>query len=384
MMKYLVSIVIPTKNRQEYCIQAVLQILSMGYENLQVCIQDNSDDDRLKDELQRLNSSNVVYNYHAGVLSFVDNFSEAISLATGDYICMIGDDDGVLPNILSVAGYCVKNNVDAIIPSLDSVYFWPSEKPIHKGGENGYLTVTQRRTAVVSVDSSKALICLLKNGLLKYTDFDLPRVYHGLVKREMFEKIIQHTGKLFDGLTPDIYMAGALSLVCEKVARMNSPITVSGICPTSGSADSATGRHTGELKDAPHFRGHASYSWEKNIPYIYTVETIWAETLFKVLHNFKKDELSKYFNLKRLTLECYEKYPQFSERLIEFSKEYNFTISKANFFEIYFRKTSHILKKIKRRILFGKPTTTTFRDVTDIKKAVELSVSELTLNIENK
>ena len=67
---------------------------------------------------------------------------------------------------------------------------------------------------------------------------------------------------------------------------MNYPITVSGICPTSGSADSATGRHTGKLEDAPHFRGHASYEWDNKAPAIYSVESIWGETVLKALKDF--------------------------------------------------------------------------------------------------
>ena len=123
-MRHLLSIVIPTKNRQEYCLEAVKQILGLKMEEVQICIQDNSDEPVMGDLLKGIANENVIYNYHAGTLSFVDNFSEAISLADGMYICMIGDDDGVLPNILGVVKMAYREHYDAVIPGLNSVYFF--------------------------------------------------------------------------------------------------------------------------------------------------------------------------------------------------------------------------------------------------------------------
>jgi len=99
---YLLSIIIPTRNRQKYCKAAVSQILDHHWDNVEVCVQDNSEDDSLREWVNSLHTDKVVYNYHPGTLSFVDNFSEAVSLAHGDYLCMIGDDDGVLPSILNL------------------------------------------------------------------------------------------------------------------------------------------------------------------------------------------------------------------------------------------------------------------------------------------
>lgn len=378
MNNYLISVVIPTKNRQKYCFAAIEQILAIKDKRIQICIQDNSDNKILEDKIFSLDNTDIVYHYHGGVLSFVDNFSEAISLAKGDYVCMIGDDDGILPNIINVAQYALSNEIDAIIPGFNSVYFWPSEKPILEGGEGGVLSLVTSKKIFIKANPHRALISLLKRGGLNYIDLDLPRVYHGLVKRTMFDQIIQKTGFLFGGLTPDIYMAGALSFVCKNTVRIHFPITCSGICPTSGSSDSATGRHTGELIDAPHFNGHDKYEWEEIIPYIYSVETIWAETLLKVLHNFKSVEYMQYFNIKALVDECYEKYPQFSERLQEFAFKNNIQLSrsiKKNFWfklKYYSHKVINILK-------YGRTYNIKKYNVQDIEKAVILTTDILKL-----
>lgn len=318
------SIIIPTKDRVQYCIGAIHQILSLGLSDFELIIQDNSTTDNLRSEIEKLQSSNVVYNYHPGVLSFVDNFSEPLSFAKGDYICMIGDDDGVLPNITDAVNKALTEDIDAIIPSLDATYIWPSDKSIIRGAETGCLFYGNYSDKFQYVDVQKGLRQLMKKAGQDYQSLNIPRLYHGIVKRERIEEIKKISGHYFDGLTPDIYISVALCFVCDKVLKLKYPVTISGICPRSGSSDSATGKHTGELKDAPHFKGHTNYMWDEKAPYIYSVESIWAETVLHALRNWNKNAYYDMFRVDVLDAICYSKYPQFSQRLLDHARKYKF------------------------------------------------------------
>ena len=324
MMKdYLLSVIIPTKNRQKYCLEAVKHILSLGFDNLQICIQDNSDTDSLRQEIHNLDANDIVYNHNSGILSFVDNFSESVSLAEGEYSCMIGDDDSVLPIIMEEVKKAKKENLDAIIPSLGAVYFWPSDYPIIPNGYKGVLQVSHRDSVNSMVSSQGALKSLLSNGVQNYASLDIPRLYHGIVRTSSLEKIKSITGNYFGGLTPDMYMATALCFVCNKVMRISYPITISGICATSGSNDSASGKHTGDLKDAPHFRGHTNYEWDDLIAPFYSVDTIWADTLLHALRDFKCNDYVNCFNLKKFSAICFYKYPAYRKLIIEHANKHD-------------------------------------------------------------
>ena len=372
MVNPLISIVIPTKNRQKYCIEAVKQILSLNIREIEVCIQDNSDNNSLETRIGSLKG--VVYHYHPGILSFVDNFSEAVSLASGDFLCMIGDDDGVLSNIIDVARYMVDNELDAVIPGLNSIYFWPSENPINEKYRKGYLINTPICVNKRTINSLDGLKKLNANGALDYTNYDLPRLYHGIVRKSRLEDIKNIAGNYFNGLTPDIYMATALSFVCKKVVRVDFPITISGICPTSGSTDSATGKHTGELEDAPHFRGHVNYLWDKRIPAFYSVETIWAETYIKALSDFKSVELLNSFNLVPLYVECLKKYPQFEKIITEASVDNKISLLSSSK-KSPINKIVQIIYRIIRRFRFGKSQE--YYDVSDISEAANITYKNL-------
>ena len=70
----------------------------------------------------------------------------------------------------------------------------------------------------------------MRRGAQGYQKLNLPRLYHGVVSRKAVKRVFELTGKYFDGLTPDIYMAVALAFTCQKACRIYYPITVSGIC----------------------------------------------------------------------------------------------------------------------------------------------------------
>jgi len=371
------SVVIPTKNRQKYCFAAVKQILSLQLDGIEIVVQDNSDENLLQKQIESFHAPNIRYNYTSEILSFVDNFSNALSMATGDYICMIGDDDGILPNILDVVMMAKEKGYDAVIPGLNAVYMWPSLQPIMKNGENGYLMVTQLSRKEKTVEDVKNnLISLLKQGGQNYQQLNIPRLYHGIVSRNSLEKVYSATGKYFDGLTPDIYMATALCFTCKKVFKLYYPITVSGICPKSGSADSATGRHTGKLENAPHFRGHSKYEWEDRVPSIYSVESIWAETILHALKNFQQEPVSKYFSIEILDSICLNRYPQFREIILSHASKYKIPLWKL-YYLIYSRQSLLLLKKIVRKIFRRRKTVVKYTNVSDIEFAVNLVMKKM-------
>lgn len=367
------SIIIPTRNRLQYCLAAVEQIVSLGLSDIQIIVQDNSDTEELGNGLKEfIDLGKVTYNYVHGQISFVDNFSAPIPLCKGEYVCMIGDDDGILPNIMDVVSFAKENDYEAVVPGLNSCYVWPSDSSVVKGGENGYLCISYIKESCQNIDPEKGLRQLMKTGGQDYQNLDLPRLYHGIVKVSVLDEIKRRTGHYFMGLTPDIYMSVALSIVCKSVVRIGFPISVSGICPKSGSADSATGRHTGELKDAPHFRGHPNYEWDVKAPAIYSVESIWGETVLHALKVFGRDDLYDLFSVMYLDGECLVKYPLLRTTITKHLKDNNISCFRAGF-NARMRSACHFLIRVVKRLIRRRNDVIKYYGVHDIMDAVSLT-----------
>jgi hypothetical protein len=60
------------------------------------------------------------------------------------------------------------------------------------------------------------------------------------------------------------------------------------------------GAHSGRLETAPHFRDRTGYIWAAKIPRYYSVQTIWAESAIKAIHELNMEADLKHFNLPKL------------------------------------------------------------------------------------
>ena len=87
---YLLSIVIPTRNRSIYCFEAVKQILNVTDERVQIVVTDNSDKNTLQKQFNELCSDRVKYKFISTRISGVDNYAYGIELSEGEYVCCIG------------------------------------------------------------------------------------------------------------------------------------------------------------------------------------------------------------------------------------------------------------------------------------------------------
>lgn len=346
--KYLLSIIIPTKNRQEFALSTITQAIVTTNENVQIVVQDNSDNKTLEDMLGDIKKEKrLKYGYTNETLSFVDNFNQAVELADGEYVCIIGDDDGVLPNIIDVVSWASQNDIQAIKPSLDVVYYWPNSNALSENSiDDGVLVVNKiANDKIKKVKPINEIKKLLRNGCQDYLALDMVKLYHGIVKKDCLERVKNENGKYFKGLSPDIYISVALSLTIDEFFVLDFPVTISGICNKSGSSDSATGKHTGQLEDAPHFIGQKNYTWSEQVPRFYSVETIWGDSALAAITDLKKYDLNKKFNVSFISIYCYLKYPAFRDVIkenYEKNKNKKFVFLKDLFVSGYF---NFILKK---------------------------------------
>ncbi len=299
MAKFLISVIIPTRNRQKYAASAVKQIFALN-QNIQVILQDNSDDETLRDIIKPyLNDERLTYRHITERIAAIDNYDTAAALAEGEYFIAIGDDDALLPNISKLAAWMKKNRIDAVKPAKGLEYTWPDSKNPNKDYRPGFIWIEKLSGKVKLQNPYDGVVNMLKDGEVNYIKYPIAESYHGLVKTECMKEVHRRTGRYYGGISPDMYSAICLSLLPNiKFAEINFPISLPGACPKSTTVANEKGMHAGELSKAPHFIGlKEPYKWDKRIPEFYSVDTIWGETLFKAIDAMNLDDMiDKYFN----------------------------------------------------------------------------------------
>ncbi len=315
----LLSILIATRNREEYCINAILSILENRETNFELVIQDNSDSNDLKTFCKKIVDTRLVYNYTPPPFSSIDNFNAVIGLAKGEYLCLIGDDDGINPEIFKVVRWASKNNIDSIVPALSAIYWWPdATKNIEaRKDDNGIIEIAKITGDIGLFDTTKALDNVMKTGGQNYLNLNFPKLYHGIVKREFMHLIKEKTGNFVGGLSPDIYISIALTTFVKKTIKIDYPLTLPGICIASTSADAATQKNTSKLEDAPHFRDRGPYSWAKQVPNFYSGINIWADSAIASITDMKRFEVLNKFNVTALSVNLLKRHKEYIEFILE-------------------------------------------------------------------
>ncbi len=376
MSRPLVSVIIPTRNRQFYAEKTVKQIVCLG-KDIEVIVHDNSDDDRLYHALENfIKAGQVKYQYEKDVLPFSENYDRATMMVTGEYLCAIGDDDGILPNITDCALWMKNHQIDLLKPAKNQVYFYPGNANRRK---SACLVIPCYTGAYYYSNPETSVISLLDSGGGNYLEKDLTGSYHGLVSMDAMNRIRERTGKFYAGLTPDMYSVICLSLLPQvKFAVVDYPISLPGICPVSGSAASDTGKHAGKLEDAPHLKTLPNYSWSNYVPKFYSVETIWAETMiYAIIKMGREDLIEKYFNCGRLVASMYLKNIAYRDEILKILpaeiKEYVY-----NSFHDNAEAKRNVFCRTMERIaikLSGKRKA--IRNISDINSAVSILCAEM-------
>ena len=289
------SIVIPTRNRQHYCIAAIENILSYDYPDLELCVHDNSDDDHIQQYLQsRTPDPRLTYKRIAEQLNSVDNMDRAIGMATGHYVCMIGDDDTILPHIFEVTEWMDAHSIDSVCTNQRVQYYWPGAHPDDLSGLLRITTPPVQKMFDWPIE--KKLDRLFHQGITRFKIYRLPQGYHGVILGRRLQEIRERTGHYFGGLSPDIYSTMALCGIVKHHIIIDKAVTIAGACSASATARNINHRHRGELSSAPHLRLRGDYKWDEYIPAYYSVETIWAESAMKAVSEMGMNDLRDKFN----------------------------------------------------------------------------------------
>ena len=117
----LVSVIIPTYNRADYLNQAIESVLSQTYTHFELLILDNCSVDNTPAIVSKFTDSRIKYIRHQCNIHSCANWAYGIYWASGEYLCVLGDDDKYTPSFLSarVDAFNKNENIAAVFSNYD-------------------------------------------------------------------------------------------------------------------------------------------------------------------------------------------------------------------------------------------------------------------------
>lgn len=272
------TVIIPTRDRSDTLEWALKTCTEQNYENFEIIVSDNFSQDSTRQVVESNSDKRIRYINTGKRVSMTSNYEFALSHATGDYVCIIGDDDGLIPDALEELNDILSKEEIEAVSWKKNIYFW-----------NQFYSENLRNTLHVSFknnakkyDSSQLLEKLLTFDPTIALDFNnLACLYHGFVKRETIDKLRLPDGRFFNSILPDVYASLVISFGVKSVYQTNKSYTLHGISKHS------TGYASENTQSLQKFLSEADIPPHPNIKVVPVSAVLCtAECLLKVQENF--------------------------------------------------------------------------------------------------
>lgn len=287
-MGYLLSIVVPTKDRYPYLFQLIELIKSFKSDDIELIIQDNTADNTpVLDYLKENSFEHLKYFHTKEQISISDNSTKAILNSSGEYVCFIGDDDGVTHFIVDAVKWMKENGVTTL-KSVAAILKWPSYISTSYYKVSGTAIFNDFSMTYRIVNAKDCLRRLLATGIdtLSY----MPKTYNGITKRSTLDKIYNKCGTFYPGPSPDMANAVSLALEDDYYAEVDAPIIIGGHSGHLGGNASRYKHLCGPLEDQPFIAKKYIDNWNPKIPKVWSPTTIWPASAITALEAYGAKE----------------------------------------------------------------------------------------------
>lgn len=239
MSKYLLSVVVPTRNRQAHAAQTVKDLVEQRNSRpIEILVVDNSDDrDTLPEKLTKyIQSGEITFIGSKDTpLSMAANWNRAVDAATGDWISVIGDDDLLDLDVCNLIQSLLK-----VKPGMDALYWarvsfpWPDRQKMHRD-DFRFAYKVSITNHLIPWTSQNAVAMFNWAGGGRTPGIGLS-IYHGALSRALIKKIKENFGSpLFQNANLDYEIGLKGALLAAEGVHCTRPLSIMGSSENSNS-----------------------------------------------------------------------------------------------------------------------------------------------------
>lgn len=228
------SVLLPTRNRLDLLARAIETVRRQDYEDWEIIVSDNASEEDVAGYVHSLNDRRIKYFRTDKFVPVTENWNNAIDRSDGDYVIMLGDDDGLMKGYFStLSGLIRKFDGPDFIYTNAFLYAYPNVMP---GVPEGFLRTYSRRGMFESaqepywLERSKA-IDLVNHSLDFRVMFDY-NMQFSLVSRRLIGEMKRY-GTFYQSPYPDYYASNAMMLKARRILVVPQPLVAIGISPKS-------------------------------------------------------------------------------------------------------------------------------------------------------
>jgi glycosyltransferase involved in cell wall biosynthesis len=228
------SVLLPTRNRANLVANAIETVRRQDFGDWEIVVSDNASEDDTEAVVKRFGDPRIKYHRTASYVPVTENWNRALELSSGDYVVMLGDDDGLLRGCLSTLARLADAQGTPDVLSLNALlYAYPGVLPPFPDGflqPYGYAEFLEGATEPFVLDAARRK-ALLAQSMSFHVRFGF-NMQFWVVHRRLVQRLAPR-GPFFQSPYPDYYAANALLHAAERIVVVPEPLVVIGISPKS-------------------------------------------------------------------------------------------------------------------------------------------------------
>lgn len=216
-----ITVAVPTIAGRTHYLAACLATCTSQDEDFEILVSDNSDG-AARELVHAIADVRVRYVSPPRYLPMSAHWDFVLTQVTGDLVCIIGDDDGLMPGGIKRVREIRGEVGDMAIHHAFATYRWPDF--LDEAARNTVLFVHDVDVGG-EVVSSRDFLFGIAGGSRWYVDG--PMVYHNFIPARLLRRLSSN-GVVFRRASPDVYSALAIAANVDEFFHSEELLTLSG------------------------------------------------------------------------------------------------------------------------------------------------------------
>lgn len=235
-----ISVILPVRNNTTTFRHTLKTCLNQRIDDYEIVVGDNSapENNDVYNLVCEFDSPKIKYFRTPRNLPINRSFEYAFLQARGEFLTSLGGDDGIYFHGLEYLDKVLKAfpNEDIIWWDRDA-YIWPEYFQIPQL-RNLFAINRMHQKGKIEAMHIETFEILMENLKTGSQILNMPTLYSDSgMKRRYFTRLLKETGRLFDGITPDLHMGCTNLALNKKILKVTCPITLGGASEKSTGAE---------------------------------------------------------------------------------------------------------------------------------------------------
>jgi glycosyltransferase involved in cell wall biosynthesis len=211
----------------------VSSVISQDYADWELIISDNASEEDVKGYIDSLTDARIKYFRTESFVSVTENWNNALSRTTGEYVTLLGDDDCLMPGYFSTLAPLITNFDRPEVIHTDGYLFLYPGIAAERTNKAMLLTGTNTlfRPSTPYLLTRQEALDRVANALRIRIDF-LYNLQLFVIRRDLITRLAEK-GAFFQSPFPDYFALVVLFLMAKSILIYQEPLAVVGISPKS-------------------------------------------------------------------------------------------------------------------------------------------------------